>query len=87
MTDTRRPVSRCADRDVADLPVRGQFTQQNEVADAALKRLLMQFRAEHLHVELRTDRGIRNHNVQMLEAEIFQRKRGLYGRLSPPGRR
>jgi hypothetical protein len=87
MTDAGRPVSCCADRDIADLPVGGQVTEQYEIPDAALKRLLMQFCAEDLHVKLRAHGSVRNDDVEMLETEILQRKRRLRGRLSPRRRR
>src|SRR5215471_9780675 len=59
MTNTRWPVSRRADRDVPDLPVRRQIAQQNEVPDATLKRLLVQLRSEHLHIKPRAPCRVR----------------------------
>jgi hypothetical protein len=85
VADARRSCPSRADRDVADLPVGWQISQQNEIPDVALKRLLVKFRAEHLHIELRAHGCIGNDDVQMFKSEILQRQCRARGRLRSSG--
>ena len=76
VSDRRHP-PRCsrADRDVADLPIRRQIAQQDEVAQRVAHRLLMQPGLEDPHVELRRRRGIGNDDVEVFEAQVVERQR------------
>jgi hypothetical protein len=81
VADGRRSSIRRADRDVADLAIGRQITEQDEVAERVADRLLVQPGLEHAHIELRRRRGIRHDDVEVLESQILERQRGR--RLGP----
>ena len=86
VTDRRGASALRPNGDVSDLPVLRQVSQQNEVSNASLKRLLVKLRFEDAHVDFRRGRGIGNQNVEMFESQIFQRERRSCRGLSPcPG--
>ena len=84
VANRRGPPVACANRDVAHLPIRRQFTEQDEIAQRIADGLLMDSRLEDAVVELRGRRRIGHDDVQMFEAQILERQRG---RRLGPGRR
>src|SRR6185369_7259046 len=76
VTDRSWPRALRSNGDVADLTVLRQISEQNEISNSALERLLVELCPEDAHVDFRGGRSIRNQNVQMFEAQILQRERG-----------
>ena len=74
MTDARPTVARSAYGHIAYLSIRRQVAEQNEIADRALKRLLVKLCSEYAHVELCRRGRVGNHDVKMLEPKILQWK-------------
>jgi hypothetical protein len=75
VADGRLPLPGAADSDVAHLAVGGKLAEQHEVANGVAHWLLMQGRLEDPRIEPRRGGRVGHDDVEVLQAEVVERKR------------